>query len=804
MNEKQIKFSVKGMSCAACQSRVENAASKVFGVKKCSVNLLTNTLLVEGNCDVEQIIGAVQDAGYSISLFKNLTSDFFENKEIKILRNRLVFSGVFLFVLFYMSTGYNMWNFPLPVILQNSKVLLVCQGVLSFVIMLINRKFFINGIKSLFKGSPNMDTLVALGSGVSFCYLYFESAAMIVTLITVGKLLEAISKGKTTNALKSLINLSSKTAVVIKNNTEVEIPIDELKIGDIFVVKPGEKICADGTVIYGNSAVDESTLTGESIPKDKYVGCKVYASTLNTIGYLKCQVDKVGQETVLAQIIQLISDATSTKAPIGKIADKVSGIFVPVVLLISILTFFVWIVLGKEISFALNHSIAVLVVSCPCALGLATPVAIMVGSGKGAKNGILFKTSASLEETGRCKIVVLDKTGTITKGEPVVDSIIPNKNITEKELLEYATSLEIKSEHPLAKAIIKKGKELQTETKNILNFEIIPGKGLKANFENKKLIGGNKKFLLEENVDFDSFETKIEDLLNQGKTLLYFALEKQLLGAIAVSDTIKDDSKNAIQMLKNLGLEVFMLTGDNEKTAKYIAKEVGIEHVVSSVLPNEKDEIIRKLQSVAKVIMVGDGINDAPALTRANIGIAIGAGTDIAMEAADIVLIKNKLSDVVKSIILSKKTIGIICQNLFWAFFYNILLIPVAVGAYNRFGIYLSPVFGALAMSLSSFSVVLNALRLNLLSINKTKMKNNKIDIKIIEKEIFNMKKTYNVEGMMCCHCENHVIEALRKISGVENVVASHEKKQVEVTMNKDIPDTDIITAIEGEGYKVL
>lgn len=844
------KYSVSGMSCAACVARVEKAVSKVPGVTSCAVSLLTNSMGVEGTASAKEIVAAVQNAGYDAekiekksekskssekSSFSSLLNDeknLLHDKETPVLKKRLVWSAVLLLVLMYLTMGHVMWNWPIPSWFMKNGGNHVAMGlvemILAFAIMLINKKFFVNGFKSLFHGAPNMDTLVAMGSGISFLYstillfamtdsalagnteksmfymhnLYFESAAMIVTLITVGKLLESISKGKTTNALESLMKLAPKTATLLRNGKETEVLIDEVKIDDIFVVRPGENIPVDGKIIEGSTAINESALTGESIPVDKTVNDNVSAGTINQSGFIKCRATRIGEDTTLSQIIQMVSDSAATKAPIAKIADKVSGIFVPAVLMISLVTFLAWLLAGSEFSFSLNRAISVLVVSCPCALGLATPVAIMVGNGIGAKNGILFKTSESLEETGKTQIVVLDKTGTVTKGEPLVTDIIPNQ-ISENELIEKAASLESKSEHPLSKAVLKKAQENGIATKNVTDFYSVPGNGLTAKLDGTNLFGGNLNYI--EKIAPGSVDKNIlsqaEKLSEEGKTPLFFAEDKKFLGIIAVSDVIKEDSEKAISELKNMGIKVVLLTGDNEKTANAIGKKAGVDQVIAGVLPDGKEKIVREFKKNGKTCMVGDGINDAPALTVADTGMAVGAGTDVALDAANVVLVKSSLMDVPAAIRLSRKTLKNIHENLFWAFFYNIILIPLAAGVYHHaFGLSMNPMFGAAAMSLSSFCVVTNALRLNLVNI-----KNAKHDRKIkksVEKIGANMsEKTLKVEGMMCSHCEKHVKEALEKIDGVQEATADHEKKQVVVKLTKDVPDSEFEKAITEAGY---
>lgn len=844
------KYSVSGMSCAACVARVEKAVSKVPGVTSCAVSLLTNSMGVEGTASAEEIVAAVQNAGYdaekiekksekpkaagkssssSLNDEKNLLCD----KEIPVLKKRLAWSAGLLLVLMYLTMGHVMWNWPIPAWFMKNGGNHVAMGlvemILAFAIMLINKKFFVNGFKSLFHGAPNMDTLVAMGSGISFLYstfllfamtdsalagnaeksmfymhnLYFESAAMIVTLITVGKLLESISKGKTTNALESLMKLAPKTATLIQDGKETEALIEEVKIDDIFVVRPGENIPVDGKIIEGNTAINESALTGESIPVDKTAGDEVSAGTINQSGFIKCRATRIGEDTTLSQIIQMVSDSAATKAPIAKIADKVSGIFVPAVLAISLVTFVVWLLVGSEFSFSLNRAISVLVVSCPCALGLATPVAIMVGNGIGAKNGILFKTSESLEETGKTKIVVLDKTGTVTKGEPLVTDIIPNQ-ISENELIEKAASLEAKSEHPLSKAVLKKAQENGIAAKNVMDFSSVPGNGLTAKLDGTNLFGGNLKYI--EKIAPNSIDENIlaqaEKLSEEGKTPLFFAENEKFLGIIAVSDIIKEDSAKAISELKNMGIKVVLLTGDNEKTANAIGKKAGVDQVIAGVLPDGKEKVVKEFKKAGKTCMVGDGINDAPALTVADTGMAVGAGTDVALDAANVVLVKSSLLDVPAAIRLSRKTLKNIHENLFWAFFYNIILIPLAAGVYyHAFGLSMNSMFGAAAMSLSSFCVVTNALRLNLVNIKNAKH-DRKIKNSVQNKIGANMsEKTLKVEGMMCSHCEKHVKEALEKIDGVQEATADHEKNQVVVKLTKDIPDSEFEKAITEAGY---
>lgn len=852
------KYHVSGMSCAACVARVEKAVNKVPGVKSCSVSLLTNSMGVEGSAKTEDIIKAVTNAGYGAKKMgsqeeKTASSSIAEKEEMlrdretPLLKKRLLSSIGILLLLMYLSMGHNMWGWPLPAWFsqggQNYMAIGMLEMILAAIVMFINKKFFISGFKSLIHGAPNMDTLVAMGSGVSFVYslvmlfgmsnafingqsdkamhfmhnLYFESAAMIVTLITVGKLLESISKGRTTNALKSLMKLAPKTANILRDNQEVNVSIEEVHIDDIFVVRPGENIPVDGVIIEGNTAINESALTGESIPVDKDVGDLVSAATLNQSGFIKCKATRVGQDTTLSQIIQMVSDAAATKAPIAKIADKVASVFVPAVMIVAAITFVIWLLVGAEFSFSLSRGIAVLVVSCPCALGLATPVAIMVGNGMGARKGILFKTSAAIEESGRTQIVLLDKTGTITKGQPLVTDIISNK-ISDKEFLQLAASLEAKSEHPLSKAIMLKALEEQIEVKDVSDFKALAGNGLTATLQGKSLAGGNLNFIegITSNLD-DEFRKKAQALAEEGKTPLFFALEKELLGIIAVADVIKDDSPQAIKELKDMGIHVVMLTGDNEKTAQAIGKKAGVNQVIAGVLPDEKEKVVSAFKQYGKVCMVGDGINDAPALTSADTGMAIGAGTDVAIDAANVVLMKSRLSDVSAAIRLSRQTVKNIKENLFWAFFYNIILIPIAAGAYYHWlGLDMKPMLGAAAMSLSSFCVVTNALRLNLFKMNSPKrdkkIKQNftgsiPLPVEVIansntRKEANNMaEKTLKVEGMMCQHCERHVKEALEKIDGVDSAVANHETNSVLVQLSKDVAEADFEKAVTDAGY---
>ncbi len=831
------QYNVSGMSCAACSSRVEKAVGKVDGVTSCTVSLLTNSMSVEGTATTEQIISAVENAGYGASLKSNAkvisNNNILEDKETPLMKKRLIFSLIFLVILMYFSMGHMMLGLPLPKYFNDNHIAMgLVQLFLTITIMVINQKFFINGFKGLIHKSPNMDTLVALGSGASFVYsvyalfvmttaqlnggsnaameymneFYFESAAMILALITVGKMLEAYSKGKTTDALKGLMKLAPKTAVIYKDNKEINVPIEQVKKGDIFVVKPGETIPVDGVVVYGESAVNESALTGESIPVDKAIGDSVTSASINQSGYIRCQASRVGEDTTLSQIIKMVSDASATKAPIAKIADKVSGIFVPVVITIAIITIVVWLLMGESVGFALARGISVLVISCPCALGLATPVAIMVGNGKGAKNGILFKTAAALEQTGGTNIVALDKTGTITKGEPKVTDIIPNDDISENELLSLAYSIELNSEHPLAKAVIEKAEEVNSNKYEVTEFKALAGNGLKGTINGSEVIGGSLKFI-SSNIDLNNdIIKKAEMLAENGKTPLLFANNNKLIGIIAVADVIKEDSEQAINELKNMGIRVVMITGDNEKTANAISKAVGVDEVIAGVMPEGKDKVIRQLRENGKVAMVGDGINDAPALTSADIGIAIGTGADIAVDAADVVLMKNNLTDVPAAIRLSRAVLRNIHENLFWAFIYNVIGIPLAAGVFiGILGWKLNPMFGAAAMSLSSFCVVSNALRLNLFNIYRTN-KDHKIKTKKfnnISNEIKEEKKMtkINIEGMMCGHCAAHIEKALKAVNGVESVNISLENKCAEVTGNVD--NELLKKAVVDAGYEV-
>ena len=853
------QYTVTGMSCAACSTRVEKTVSKVPGVTSCSVSLLTNSMGVEGSATDQEIIKAVVDAGYGASAKdaggeKNggansaaASEGALADHETPILKKRLLYSVGFLLVLMYFSMGHMMWNWPLPAFMDGNHVMMgLVQLYLTVIIMVINQKFFINGFKSLFHGAPNMDTLVALGSFASFGYssyalfamtyaehqgdaeavmgymheFYFESAAMILTLITVGKMLEARSKGKTTDALKSLMKLSPKTAVVEKEGKETEVPVEQVRIGDVFVVRPGENIPVDGVVLEGNSAVNEAALTGESIPVDKQAGDRVSAATINQSGFIRCEATRVGEDTTLSQIIRMVSDAAATKAPIAKVADKVSGIFVPAVISIAVLTVIVWLIAGESVGFALARGISVLVISCPCALGLATPVAIMVGNGMGAKNGILFKTAVSLEETGKVEIVALDKTGTITSGEPKVTDVLAADGTSEEELLKLAYSLESRSEHPLAKAIVAYGAEKLAEQIPVSEFKALPGNGLEGKVGDADVKGGSLKFAQSQTEISEKIKSQAEKLAEEGKTPLMFLKNGILAGMIAVADVIREDSPQAVKELQNMGIEVVMLTGDNECTAKAIGRQAGVDRVIAGVLPDGKEEVIRRLKEQGKVAMVGDGINDAPALTRADMGIAIGAGADVAIDAADVVLVKSRLSDVPAAIRLSRGTLRNIHENLFWAFFYNVIGIPLAAGIWIPiFGWKLNPMFGAAAMSLSSFCVVTNALRLNLLNI-KDSRKDKKIRRKAAapagavvaaaeintetKKENKTMTKTMKIEGMMCGHCEAAVKKALEALDGVASAEVSHEKGTAVVTLEKDVDNAVLTKAVEDKDYKVV
>lgn len=830
------QFNVIGMSCAACSARVEKAVNKVSGVTACSVNLLTNSMGVDGTASSEEIISAVRAAGYDasekvsgIQKSSQASEDTLSDHETPKLKRRLIASLIFLVILMYISMGHMMWNWPLPPFIADNHIAMgLIQLLLTIAIMVINQKFFISGFKSFIKGSPNMDTLVALGAGAAFVYscyalfamtdaqlkgdssavmgymheFYFESAAMILTLITVGKMLEAHSKGKTTDALKSLMKLTPKTANVIRGEIEQTVPIEEVHKGDIFVVRSGENIPVDGIVIDGNSAVNESALTGESIPTDKTIGDTVSAATVNQSGFIRCQATRVGEDTTLSQIIKMVSDAAATKAPIAKVADKVSGIFVPVVITIAVITIAVWLLVGQTVGFALARGISVLVISCPCALGLATPVAIMVGNGIGARNGILFKTAVSLEEAGKTEIIALDKTGTITSGEPRVTDIITN-NISEEELIKLAVSLESKSEHPLAKAILFKADEMKLKPDEVMDFKVLAGNGLTAKLNGTTIAVGNMNFISDKVKISEDFLSKAENLANEGKTPLFFIKSDKLAGIVAVADVIKSDSPKAVKELQNMGIRVVMLTGDNEHTAKAIGKQAGVDEVITGVLPAGKESAIRSLKNQGKTAMVGDGINDAPALTRADVGIAIGAGTDIAIDAADIVLMNSKLTDVSAAIRLSRATLRNIRQNLFWAFIYNVIGIPLAAGAWiSLLGWELNPMFGAAAMSLSSVCVVTNALRLNFLNIKNSKHdKKRKAKIK---KEKNTMKKTIKIEGMMCPHCEATVKKCLEALPEVDEATVSHKNGTAVISLNAEVSDELLKNTIEAQGYKVI
>lgn len=857
------QYTVTGMSCAACSARVEKAVSHVAGVESCSVSLLTNSMGVEGDVKDADIIAAVEQAGYGAEV-KGAASgenqggksgsmageEMLKDRETPVLKRRLIASVCFLVPLMYLSMGHMMWGWPVPEVLKENHVAMgLIQLLLTGGVMIINQKFFISGFQSLWHRAPNMDTLVALGAGASFGYsvyalfamtdaqmrmdmdgvmafmheFYFESAAMILTLITVGKMLEARSKGKTTDALKSLMRLAPKKAVILKNGEEQEVSIEQVKKGDLFVVRPGENIPVDGIVVDGSSAVNEAALTGESIPVDKEAGDHVSAATLNQSGFLKCEALRVGEDTTLSQIIQMVSDAAATKAPIAKVADRVSGVFVPIVIGIAAMTIAVWLLAGASVGFALARGISVLVISCPCALGLATPVAIMVGNGMGAKNGIMFKTAVSLEETGKVEIVALDKTGTITSGEPKVTDLLPVEGITEEMLLSYAYALERKSEHPLAAAVIREAEERHLPGREAESFQAVPGNGLTAVVDGKKLRGGNLAFIRQEAEVSEERKRQAERLASDGKTPLFFSLqasggEQELLGIIAVADVIKEDSPRAIRELQNMGIHVVMLTGDNERTANAIGAQAGVDDVIAGVLPDGKQKVVENLKQKGKVAMVGDGINDAPALTSADMGIAIGAGTDIAIDAADVVLMKSRLSDVPAAIRLSRATLRNIHENLFWAFFYNLIGIPLAAGVwYPLLGWKLNPMFGAAAMSLSSFCVVTNALRLNWFHMNDTvkdkKRKYQKAKQKVEEKVKENVKekeeettmtKTMKIEGMMCGHCEAAVKKALEALDGVEAAEVSHEKGTVVVTLAKEVEDEVLKKTVEEKDYQVI
>ena len=850
------QYTVTGMSCAACSARVEKAVKAVPGVTSCSVSLLTNSMGVEGTASASAIVKAVQEAGYGASPkaaaaeTPSAELDALADHETPRLKKRLIASLVFLAVLMYFSMGHMMWGWPLPHWFDGNHVAMgLVQLLLAGIVMVINQKFFISGFKGLLHRAPNMDTLVALGSSASFLWstyalfamtraqvdgndalvmhymmeLYFESAAMILTLITVGKMLEARSKGKTTDALKSLMKLAPQTATLLREGAEVTVPIAQVKKGDLFVVRPGENIPVDGLVLEGSSAVNESALTGESIPVDKAAGDKVSAATTNQSGFLKCEATRVGEDTTLAQIIRMVSDAAATKAPIAKIADTVSGFFVPAVISISVLTTLVWLLLGREFGYALARGISVLVISCPCALGLATPVAIMVGNGLGARNGILFKTAASLEAAGRTQIVALDKTGTITSGEPRVTDILPAEGVSESELLTLAASLEQKSEHPLAKAVLAYAETETIACPDVTDFAALPGNGLSARLDGMEIYGGNAEFIATKASVPAELQAEAARLAAEGKTPLFFGGAGRLMGVIAVADTLKEDSPRAIRELQNMGIRVVMLTGDNQRTADAIGRQAGVDEVIAGVLPDGKEAVIRRLQESGKVAMVGDGINDAPALTRADTGIAIGAGTDVAIDAADVVLMNSRLSDVPAAIRLSRATLRNIHENLFWAFIYNIIGIPLAAGVFIPFGLTLNPMFGAAAMSLSSFCVVSNALRLNLFDLHSTKYDRKPKSAALpaapvqpaaaentaepvsapVVKEDNAMKKTLHVEGMMCCHCEARVKKALEALPAVDEAVVSHEAGTAIVTLNAEVSDADLKKAVEDQDYKV-
>ena len=851
------QYTVTGMSCAACSARVEKAVKAVPGVTSCSVSLLTNSMGVEGTASASAIVKAVQEAGYGASPkaaaaeTPSAELNALADHETPRLKKRLIASLVFLAVLMYFSMGHMMWGWPLPHWFDGNHVAMgLVQLLLAGIVMVINQKFFINGFKGLLHRAPNMDTLVALGSSASFLWstyalfamtraqvdgndalvmhymmeLYFESAAMILTLITVGKMLEARSKGKTTDALKSLMKLAPQTATLLREGAEVTVPIAQVKKGDLFVVRPGENIPVDGLVLEGSSAVNESALTGESIPVDKAAGDKVSAATTNQSGFLKCEATRVGEDTTLAQIIRMVSDAAATKAPIAKIADTVSGFFVPAVISISVLTTLVWLLLGREFGYALARGISVLVISCPCALGLATPVAIMVGNGLGARNGILFKTAASLEAAGRTQIVALDKTGTITSGEPRVTDILPAEGVSESELLTLAASLEQKSEHPLAKAVLAYAETETIACPDVTDFAALPGNGLSARLDGMEIYGGNAEFIAAKASVPAELQAEAARLAAEGKTPLFFGGAGRLMGVIAVADTLKEDSPRAIRELQNMGIRVVMLTGDNQRTADAIGRQAGVDEVIAGVLPDGKEAVIRRLQENGKVAMVGDGINDAPALTRADTGIAIGAGTDVAIDAADVVLMNSRLSDVPAAIRLSRATLRNIHENLFWAFIYNIIGIPLAAGVFIPFGLTLNPMFGAAAMSLSSFCVVSNALRLNLFDLHSTKHDRKPKSAALpaapvqpaaaentaepvsapVVKEDNAMKKTLHVEGMMCCHCEARVKKALEALPAVDEAVVSHEAGTAIVTLNAEVSDADLKKAVEDQDYKVI
>ena len=842
------QYTVTGMSCAACSTRVEKAVSAVPGVTACSVSLLTNSMGVEGTASSAAIVAAVENAGYGASPKRAggetqsaaPEADALADHETPALRRRLIASLGFVIVLMYFSMGHMMWGWPLPKWFDGNHVAMgLVQLLLAGIVMVINQKFFVSGFKSLLHGAPNMDTLVALGSGVSFLWsvyalfamthaqlvrdeeavmaymheFYFESAAMILALITVGKMLEARSKGKTTDALKSLMSLAPKTATIERDGAECTVPIAEVRRGDVFLVRPGESVPVDGVVLSGESAVNEAALTGESIPVDKAAGDAVSAATVNQSGFLRCEATRVGEDTTLSQIIRMVSDAAATKAPIAKIADRVSGVFVPTVIAIAVVTTIIWLLLGQTAAFALARGISVLVISCPCALGLATPVAIMVGNGLGAKNGILFKTAVSLEQTGKTQIVVLDKTGTITAGEPSVTDLLPAEGVSEQALLSAAFALERRSEHPLAKAVLRRGEEAKLSPAEVTDFRALPGNGLAAALEGAPLLGGSLKFISSQVAVPAAVQSAAETMAEQGKTPLLFALGGKLLGVIAVADVIKPDSREGIAQLKAMGIRTLMLTGDNEKTARAIAAEAGVDHVIAGVLPDGKEQVVSALQSYGRVAMVGDGINDAPALTRADMGIAIGAGTDVAIDAADVVLMHSRLTDVPAAIRLSRATLRNIHQNLFWAFFYNVICIPLAAGVFiSVLGWKLNPMVGAAAMSLSSFTVVTNALRLNLFKLHDPS-RDKAIDAVTIPETFFEtftkqeeptMQKTVKIEGMMCEHCEARVKKALEKQAGVQEAVVSHTAGTAIVTLTADVADETLKQAVEAQDYTVV
>ena len=836
------QYTITGMSCAACQARVEKAVSQVPGVTSCAVSLLTNSMGVEGDTAPEAIVKAVEAAGYGASprdaakaAAPAAQEEALADRETPVLKRRLIASLALLVPLMYLSMGHMMWGWPLPAFFEGNHVAMgLAQMLLAAAIMLVNKKFFVSGWRSVLHGAPNMDTLVAMGSGVSFVWsvyilfamtravtdgdeaavmgymmeFYFESAAMILALITVGKLLEARAKGRTTDALKSLMKLAPKTAVVVRGGAEVKVPVEQVRPGDVFAVRPGESIPVDGVVIEGHSAVNEAALTGESIPVDKAAGDAVSAATINQSGYLRCEASRVGEDTTLAQIIKMVGDAAATKAPIAKVADRVSGVFVPAVIGIAAVTFLIWLLAGQTAGYALARAISVLVISCPCALGLATPVAIMVGNGLGAKNGVLFKTAVSLEELGKVDVVALDKTGTITRGEPAVTRLVPAPGVSETELLRLAASLEVRSEHPLAKAVVREAQARGVEAVPVTDFSTLPGSGVTATISGETLLGGSLRFITGRAAISDELRASADDLAEAGSTPLLFAKGGALLGVIAVADVIKDDSPQAIKELQNMGIRVVMLTGDNERTARAIGALSGVDEVISGVLPDGKESVIRGLQQQGKVAMVGDGINDAPALTRADVGIAIGAGTDVALDAADVVLMKSRLSDVTAAVRLSRATLRNIHENLFWAFFYNVVCIPLAAGAFVHFGLTLNPMIGAAAMSLSSFCVVTNALRLNLLDLRNArsdKKKARSLAQPENTKEELNMetKITLDVEGMMCQHCEARVKKALEAVEGVVSAMASHESNTAVVETNGSVSAEALKAAVEAADYKV-